>query len=129
MDLLESIVTYLAPLTSLTPGTDIFYNEFTEDPARQVCVQEPQEGGHVYPQIDAEIHFVKVSARDVSSTQAKTLARLCYTSLLAETGLVDLAPDLSVAVELHGTPIWEKADQQGRSYFYFTLKLISKRLN
>lgn len=131
MDLLDKLVTYLAPLVGLTAGTSLFYNEIPPDsdvPSSAMCVQEAIPGDHVFPQIDAEIHILKVTARADTSIAAKSLASLAYVQCYDETGIVTLATDLIVSIELGGTPIWEKTDQEGRSYFYFTMKVISKRL-
>jgi hypothetical protein len=93
-----------------------------------VVVQAPRLGGYVAPQIDADTHNIQIVAREESNVLAQQLAMQCYAALLTETGFVDL-PHVTVSIEMQGTPIWQKADQQARKYYYFQMKVISKRLN
>jgi len=126
-NLLSSITTYLR--SHVPAGTNVYYNEMPDDQENNVLVQEVSMGGHVFPQIDAELHNIKVTVRALTSSAAESLARTCYTHLYDETGCIQLAAGDEVVVELRGTPIWEQTDQQGRRFFYFLAVVISKRLN
>lgn len=128
-NLLNDIASYLAEENDLVPGTSIFYNEMPENEITTVLVQETFMGGHVLQQINAELHRVRITARGLSSTAAETILRSCYTSLLSESGVIELTANNFATIELQGTPIWEKTDQQGRSFFYFTAVVISSRIN
>lgn len=128
IDILEEFASYLATTLSLSPGVEITYNEMPDVSTRCVVVQAVRPGGYVTPQIDADTHNIQIVAREESNVMALQLAMQCYTALITETGIIDL-PNVNVSVEMQGTPIWQKADQQARKYFYFQMKVISKRLN
>lgn len=128
IDILEEIAKYLATALSLQSGKEITYNEMLDAGIKTVCVQALRPGGHVFPQIDAELHNIQIVAREASNTLAYALAMRCHAALLTESGIVELEK-CSISVEMQGTPIWQKTDQQARKYYYFTMKVISKRLN
>ena len=128
-DLLEELAEFFMRELSLESATQICYNEMPDEGSKCVCIQEPRMGGYVYPQIDAEIHFLKVVARDSTNVLAKALANDCYKLLQTEDGFVELTSNLFINVELQGTPIWEQTDQLARKYFYFTFKVITNRIN
>jgi len=127
VDILVELQNYIANALSLSPGTSIIRNEMPDSGTKCICITEPKEAGHVLPQIDAEKHYIKITARDALHDDAKELAKACYMLLRTEDGVVSM-PNLTVFVELQGTPIWEKTDQQNRKYYYFTLKAITKVL-
>lgn len=127
MDILEELQNYIATELSLNPGVDIFRNEMPDTGTKCVCITEPKEAGYVLPQIDAEKHYIKITTREALHDSAKELARQCYRLLRTDDGIVTM-PNLTIFVELQGTPIWERTDQQNRKYYYFTLKVISKVL-
>lgn len=128
INILEEFANFLATSIGLTPGSEIVYNEMPDVSTKCVNVQAPKLGGYVAPQIDADLHYIQIVAREASNVLAFELAMQCYSTLLTETGFVELA-NVTVSVEMLGTPIWQMSDQQGRKYFYFAMKVISKRLN
>jgi hypothetical protein len=128
IDILEEFANYLATTLTLEPGVSIAYNEMPDVGTKCVVVQAPRLGGYVAPQIDADTHNIQVVAREATNVLAQQLAMQCYTALLTEDGFVDLS-HVRVSIELQGTPIWQQTDQQARKYYYFQMKVISKRLN
>lgn len=138
INLLDELVTYLGNRLSLTPGTNIFYNEMPDSPDKCVLLTSPKHSVPVPTQIDASTHFLRVDARAKGSTAAYELAVLCnrwlasdetvYTADTETTGFITLESGLSVYVQLHGTPLWDKTDQQGRRYYSFTATLITKKI-
>lgn len=128
INILEEFATYLSTKLTLTPGSEIAYNEMPDVSTRCVCVQAPRLGGFVIPQIDAETHNIQIIAREADNELAAQLAMDCYSALWTEDSFVELE-HCTVSIEMQGTPIWQSTDQQARKYFYFTMKVISKRLN
>lgn len=140
-NLLELVTRYLAAKTGLTAGTQAFYNEMPAEPAKCIVVQEEQNDIFVLPQIDAEVHKVRITARDSSYTLAQSLAELCWRWLLTDidnftidkredaTGVLTMLDPTStiIHVRLYGNPVFEKADQQGRKYYYFYALITTKR--
>lgn len=114
-------------MVSLVPGQNIFYNEMPDAPTKCLAVLSPKHSHAVPAQIDASTHYLKIIAREATSTAAYDLAAQSYQALYSETGII-VAGNLTLLVHLHGTPIWEKTDQQGRRYYYFTATAITKRL-
>lgn len=129
MNILEEIAKYLATALILELAKEITYNEMPDEGIKCVCIQEPRELGYVHPQIDAETHFIEVVVREATNKQAFQLATECKKLLVGECGFIDLSDELTIYTEVQGNPIWKRADQQGRKYYYFTLKVISRILN
>lgn len=139
IDLLEQVARYLASKTSLVAGTSVFYNEMPDDVNKCVLVQEVQTNGTVAPQIDAEVHRLRISVRESSNTAASNLAYTCWRWLLTDilnydldkredtTGFITLLDGSTVMVTLYGNPVWEKSDQQRRKYYSFYAVVITKR--
>ena len=134
INILNELVEYLGPKVSLIPGESIFYNEMPPETSYGALIKEPVQGGFVPPQIDASVHNIQVSTKAKTSTEAYNLAMECYkwltidTESAESTGIIVLHDTLAMAVELHGTPIWDKTDQQGRRYYYFLATIITKNL-
>lgn len=139
-NLLSLVASYLASKLTMTAGTNVFYNEMPDEPAKCVLVQEIQNPGiAVHPQIDGEIHRIKVSVRDTTYELANNLAQLCWRWLLTDktaftsdkrtdtTGFVTIADLATVQITLYGNPVWEKSDQQGRKYYSFYATILTKR--
>ncbi len=138
-DLLEQVVRYLASKLSLKAGTDIFYNEMPDELDKCVLVQEVSTNESVLPQIDAEVHRLRIVARDVSYTAALTLVGLCWRWLLTDiqnydldkredtNGFITLLDGSTVMVTLYGNPVWYNTDQQRRKYYNFYATVITKR--
>lgn len=140
MILLEEIAKYIAKHTNTTLGTDMFYFTMPADPDCCISIEEPKLSAPVLAQINAESHYIRVNVRHTSSTSAFSTAKNCYRWLLTDdpeytadsdtvpTGFITLLNGLSVYVQLHGDPLTDKTDQQGRRYFYLTATLITKRI-
>lgn len=138
INLLNELVNYLSDKLTLTPSTNIFYNSMPDSPNTSVLLTLPREHIPVLPQIDASTHYLRVTARAKLETDAYDLAASCYRWLLSDEALIDedtdtygfitLDNNLVVRVQLHGTPIWDKTDQQGRVYYYFTATIVTKKL-
>lgn len=138
VNILDSLITYLALHTSLECGVSAFYNEMPEEPTRCIVVQEEQHGIAVPAQIDAAVHKIRVVARDEDNESACTLSQLCWRWLLTDdaqydtdkrvdtTGIISLAGK-PVQVRLFGNPVWDKADQQSRKYFCFYALITTSR--
>lgn len=138
-NLLELVTKYLAAKIGLTAGTDAVYNEMPAEPSKCILVQEEQTSLSVLPQIDAEVHKVRVTARDTSYTLAAELAEKCWRWLLTDitnfdidkredaTGFITMLDDTIISVRLFSNPIWEKSDQQGRKYYTFYALITTKR--
>lgn len=139
INLLEELVKYLASTTGLVAGQSAFYNEMLETPAKCILIQELPTSMYVPVQIDAELHKIKLTARDISNTTAKALAVNCWQRLLTNdetfdndpgrdiTGFITLLDGTTIQVSLYGAPVWERADQQGRKYFTFYAVVLCKR--
>jgi hypothetical protein len=137
-NLLDKLVTYLALHAELEPGVSAFYNEMPDEPNKCLVVQEEQNGYAVPAQIDAEVHRIRVVARDEGNESACVLAQLCWRWLLTDnaqydtdkrvdtTGFINLAGD-TVQVRLFGNPVWDKADQQSRKYYCFYALITTPR--
>jgi len=142
INLLAELVTYLGTKLSLVPGESIFYNNWPDVPSNCVLLQENKHSFPVPVQINASTHHIQITTRAATSDEAYQLAAECYRWLLTDdanyaeetidvidtTGFITLQNDISVYVQLHGTPLWDKTDQQGRRYYYFTATLITKRI-
>lgn len=134
INLLTDLTEYLGQKLSLVPGTSIFYNSLLDKPDKAVLIESGKFTTDVLPQIDASVHYIRVVTREKTSDDAYELACDCYKWLLAdtdndeETGFITLTSGLSVYVQLHGVPLWDKTDQQGRRYYYFTATMITKRI-
>jgi len=141
MNLLESIVTYLAQKTSMVGGTNAFYNSMPASPDICINVEEPKLSTPVNSQINAEIHFIKLSARGTTHNEAYDKACSMHRWLLSDEeniegnfdnvdtpGFITLDANLEVHVDLHGKPILESIDQQGRKIYFFTATLITPRI-
>ena len=138
-DLLEQVVRYLASKVGLTAGTNIFYNEMPDELDKCVLVQEVPTNETVLPQIDAEVHRLRIVVRDVSYTTALTLTELCWRWLLTDiqnydldkredaNGFITLLNGVKVMVTLYGNPVWYNTDQQRRKYYNFYATVITKR--
>ena len=141
-NLLESLVTYLAPKVGLVAGTSAFYHEMPTMPTKCLLLQEEQTNTAVLAQIDGEVHRVRITVREGSNSLAHTLARLCWRWLLTDdaqfdidkrtdtTGIITVLDGLRsipIQVKLFGNPVWEKADQQGRKYYCFYAVIITPR--
>lgn len=139
-NLLDLVARYLASKMGLVAGTNVFYNEMPDDPAKCVLVQEIQNPGvKVLPQIDAEIHWLRFTARDTTHPLAQALSEQCWRWLLTEianfdldkredsTGFITLDLYCTVQVTLYGNPVWDKNDQKGRKYYNFYATILSKR--
>lgn len=138
--LLEELAKYIAEHTNTTLGTDIFYFTMPDDPDCCISIEEPKLSTPVLAQINAESHYIRINVRHISSDSAYQLAKLCHRWLLTDdptytedsdivpTGFITLLNGLSVYIQLHGEPLTDKTDQQGRRYFYLTATLISKRI-
>lgn len=138
VDILSRLTTYLALHTSLQAGVSAFYNEMPDEPNKCIVIQEEPHGIGIPAQIDAEVHKIRVTAREASNETACTLAQLCWRWLLTDdaqydidkrtdtTGIISLAGKL-VQVRLFGYPVWDKADQQGRKYYCFYALITTSR--
>ena len=139
IDLLDELTSYLASHTGLTPGVSAFYNEMPDEPAKCIVIQEEHHGVSIPVQIDAEIHSIKITARDSSASGSKSLAESCRRWLITDletydedktvdtTGFITLPNKAVVHVRLYSSPVWEKADQHGRKYFCFYASIITPR--
>ena len=138
-DLLDALVSYLASHTGLVSGISAFYNEMPDEPAKCLVVQEEQNGYSVPAQIDAEVHRIRITTRDVGNELSCTLAQLCWRWMLTDatqydadkrtdtTGFIQLLDDTVIQVRLFGNPVWDKADQQNRKYYCFYALIITPR--
>jgi hypothetical protein len=137
-NLLDKLVTYLALHADLEPGVSAFYNEMPDEPNKCLVVQEEQNGYAVPAQIDAEVHRIRVVARNEGNESTSALAQLCWRWLLTDdpqydtdrsvdtTGFINLDGSV-VQVKLFGNPVWDKADQQGRKYYCFYALITTSR--
>ena len=128
IDILQVIANKLAADLLLETGVNIFCYELPDALNATIVVQEPKHIGEVFQQIDAETHFIEITARSKGNVAAKELATKCYNCMCNDTGILE-QDGVTFSVELQGTPIWKKSDQQDRKYFYFTMKVITMRLN
>ena len=134
MELLGQLVNYLGQRLTRTPGEDIMYYGMPDMPDRCIAVQEPRASYDTPAQIDAEKHFIKFTARGRTVSEALRDAEDCYRAFYIEegadesTGFITVNENLSIYVQLHSTPLWDKNDSKGRAYFYFTATIITKRL-
>lgn len=138
INLLNELTTYLGEKLNLIPGTNIFYNSMPDNPDKCVVLTTQKHSVAVPPQIDASTHYLRVDVRAKTSDEAYQLAALCNRWLASDVtdysedtdtnGFITITNDLSVYVHLHGTPLWDKTDQQGRRYYYFTAMLITKKI-
>lgn len=129
-DLLAVLAGYLATKTSKTLGVDVFYNEMPDKVNECICVYEVKTNIGVAPQIDALVHRVTVGIRSSSNLLASDLAYKCYTAMLGDEetpGFIPLSNGGTIYVWLHGPPVWEKADTQGRKYYTFGATITTKR--
>jgi hypothetical protein len=139
IDVLGKIVSYLDSKTTLTAGTDLFYNEMPDEKDRCVLVQELLSNVAIPAQIDAEIHKIAITVREATNTATLSLAQTCWRWLLTDsasydtdkseetTGFITLAAGVTVQVVLYGNPVWEKTDQEGRKYYKFFFTILTKR--
>ncbi len=138
-NLLEQLVLYISSHTDMIPGEAVFYNDMPDEPATCIAVQEQNSSAYVPPQVNAEVHAIKVVVRDVNNTNALVLAQRCWRWMLTDleqydtdkevdtTGFITLPDTSCIQVKLFGSPFWEKADQQGRKYFCFYAQIITSR--
>ena len=139
-NLLNLVASYLASKLTMTAGTNVFYNEMPDEPAKCVLVQEIQNPSlSIHAQIDAEIHRIKVTTREESYQKSLALAQSCWRWLLTDsvafssdtrvdtTGFVTLGDLATVQIVLYGNPVWEKSDQQSRNYYSFYATILTKR--
>ena len=139
-NLLSLVASYLASKLAMTAGTNVFYNEMPDEPAKCVLVQEIQNPSlSIHAQIDAEIHRIKVTTREESYQKSLALAQSCWRWLLTDsvafssdtrvdtTGFVTLGDLATVQITLYGNPVWEKSDQQSRKYYSFYATILTKR--
>lgn len=140
MNLLSELLTYLAGKLGLTVGTNAFYNEDDQAPAKCLLIQEEPTRIGVPAQINASIHLVKITVRDSNNTLAKTLADNAWRWLLTSdalydtnpeevdtTGFIDLGGENFIYVWLYGVPTWLKADDEGRKYFSFYAQITTSK--
>lgn len=140
MNLLSDLLTYLAGKLDLTTGTNAFYNEDDQEPAKCLLIQEEPTRIGVPAQINAAVHLVKIVARDSTNALAKTLADDAWRWLLTSdslydtkpekvdtTGFVNLGSEKFVYVWLYGVPTWLKADDKGRKYFSFYAQITTAK--
>lgn len=139
-NLLMNIAEYLGGHGTLVFGTNLFYYEMPETPNECVCVYEEKTNTVAPPQVDAEVHRIRIGVRALTNTAAAEIANLCYRWLFTDdesyetapeasntTGFITLKSGDSIFVDNLCRPIWENVDQQGRKYFYFTATIITNR--
>lgn len=140
MDLLLLLATYIAAKTSKTLGKDVFYNEMPELPNECICVYEKPNPNGVPPQINALMHKITIGIRSSSNVCSFALSNECFRWMLSDdvsyvandenseaTGYVKLSETVAVYIWLHGPPVWDKADQQGRKYYSFNATITTSR--
>lgn len=139
-NLLSNIAEYLGGRGSLVFGANVFYYEMPEMPDECVCVYEEKTNTFAPPQVDAEVHRIRVGVRSKSNTRSAEIANLCYRWLFTDdesyetapevsstTGFITLRNEESIFVDNLCRPVWDNVDQQGRKYFYFTATIITNR--
>ena len=139
-NLLMNIAEYLGGRGTLEYGKNVFYYEMPEVPNECVCVYEEKTNTFAPPQVDAEVHRIRVGVRSTSNTSTAELANTCYRWLYTDdenyevdpeasntTGFITLRNGDSIFVDNLCRPIWDKVDQQGRKCFYFTATIITNR--
>ena len=139
-NLLMNIAEYLGGHGVLEYGKNVFYYEMPEVPDECICVYEEKTNTFAPPQIDAEVHRIRVGVRSTSNTKTAELANVCYRWLFTDdenyeadpeasntTGFITLRNGDSIFVDNLCRPIWDKVDQQGRKNFYFTATIITNR--
>lgn len=140
--LLNELATYLGEKLEMTPGENVFYNSMPDQPDECVLIQEPSTHIPVPAQVDASTHYLRITARAKTDVQAFQLAGRCYKWFVQDreeyrvdeiantelTGFLDISENITVFIQPYGTPIWDKTDQRGRRYYFFTASLITKRI-
>lgn len=145
INLLGAVQEYLS---ERMPQYTIVYTQMPDEPQVCICLYEDNTGLQtlIFPQIDAEIHYVRIRIRHTSFDEAYTLAQLTsgfmqtdneaypYVSLseIDTTGIINLTAELSVQSLMVTTPKVvddAAAIQQGLRMVEFTVRLITKKLN
>lgn len=147
INLLDSVSEYL---NAKLPQYTVTYTQMPDNP--QVCISLYEDidtnltQNLILPQIDAEVHYVRIRVRHTSFNEAYELAQLvsgfmqtddaAYPGMsLSEidtTGIINLAPTFSVQSIVVATPKVVTDDiaiQQGLRIVELTVRLITKKLN
>ncbi|MBQ8627888.1 MAG: hypothetical protein IJ421_00245 [Prevotella sp.] len=143
--LLEYIVEYLAGKLNLVLSESAVIVKMPSEPTRCLCVYDDNFYSEVPPQVDASEHLIRIRVRDKTFLEALSFGTLAAgymqtsdpqyptvpLSAIDTTGIVDLAPDFSVAVSLVRKPTVVDAEdptQSNERLVEFACKVISKKL-
>lgn len=142
INLQNELAVYFGKKMNLVPGKNVFYNAMPDEPDDCLLIQSPKHHIPVPAQVNASSHYLRFTARGKSDASAFKLACECYKWIMQDkteyaateveqidlNGFINLSEDLTVYIQPYGAPIWEKTDQRGRRYYYFTASLITKRI-
>lgn len=124
-DLLQDFVAYFVAQGLVTAdGVDIFRDMSPEAPDTLVAVYEYGSSPTV-PQVSSVNRSVQIVARSLVATDAKTKARALYSSLVTETGILDLTATRWCMIQPRNTPFKIKVDAESRIYYGFNIGITT----
>lgn len=141
--LLECIAEYLALKLDKVLATDVVIIKMPSEPTECICISELQNILEVPPQVDAQVHYIKVRVRAASFIKALNLAALAAgymqtddvnfptvpLSQIDTTGIVNFTDACPAYSNLISTPkaANDDIDQSKERIVEFTCKLITSK--